>query len=45
MSQEEVSEILYYLKKLAPVGWQEQERLYQLVARLEKRLRHRELVA
>jgi hypothetical protein len=37
MTDEEIELMLFFLCRVAPVGWQEQERLYGLVRTLEAR--------
>lgn len=38
MSIVEMQLVISYLKKLSPIGWAEQERLAELINRLENRL-------
>lgn len=38
MSVAEIQLVVSYLRKLSPIGWQEQERLAELINKLEYRL-------
>lgn len=41
MDEEELKLVVEYLKKVVPLGWAEQERLCNLILRLENRLHKR----
>lgn len=38
MSHSEIQLIISYLRKLSPIGWQEQERLAELINSLERKI-------